>query len=123
MEDAPGSKTKNAWRMLAVWLAISILIFAAEKQWSLIIFTLSFGVLYGGGIYRFRLRIRNAVHARRLDRFSAYAAVAVSVSVAEEFYVFALGNRIAVPDIWLDVIIVPAEWLVWFATWYFILSR
>lgn len=48
--------------------------------------------------------------------------IAALVSVFEELYVYSSGNRISVPNICQDVIIVPGQWLVWFAIWYLLIA-
>ena len=93
------------------------------KEWGTVYFLVIFGCIYGGLVSVFRERISNSfAHLKRM-RFPVFLILAAAVSVAEEICVYSLGNRIAVPDIWRDIIIVPGEWSVWFAAWYLIIAR
>lgn len=89
----------------------------------MITFLLTYGCLYGGVVYVYSPRIRQFFVSRRLNVFPVFMIVSILVSVTEELYVYALGNKIAVPSIWRDIIIVPGVWSVWFATWYLYISK
>lgn len=101
-----------------VWFVLSIAILSFSHDWSEVTFSASFGVIYGGLVYLYRQKISDALESSKMKNFPVYLAVCILVSVFEELYVYGLGNRIAVPNIWQDILIVPGEWLVWFATWY-----
>lgn len=111
------------WKTILVWSIISLAILVVLQNWSEVTFVLTFVVAYGGIVFLMQKRINAYLYSSGLKRFPVYLAVCVLVSVFEEFYVFALGNRIAVPDIWKDIVIVPGEWSVWFATWYLLLAK
>lgn len=111
------------WKLIAAWFIASTLILIVLRDWGELVFTYSFGAGYGGIVYVGRNRIRKALSTLKTSRFPLFLVTSFLVSVAEELYVYSLGNRIAVPQIWRDVIIVPGEWLVWFATWYLFTSR
>lgn len=55
--------------------------------------------------------------------FPVFLLVSIIVSVVEELYVYSLGNQVAVPNIWRDIIIVPGEWTIWFSVWYLYTAR
>ncbi len=111
------------WKLLLSWFILSIAIMTVLQEWGEIAFALSFGVIYGGAVYWKREGIRSYINSTGMNRFPVYIVVCIIVSIAEELYVFALGNRTAVPDIWRDIVIVPGEWSVWFASWYLFLGK
>lgn len=108
---------------MLTWFVVSIIILSITGNWGNVIFSLTFGVVYGGVVYTQRERIRKLLGSINRRRYALFLALAITVSVLEEIYVYSLGNKIAVPDLMLDIIIVPAEWAVWFTTWYFVISR
>lgn len=109
--------------MILIWFALSTIILSLSHDWSEVIFSASFGVIYGGIVYLCRQNISGTLWALKIKNFPVYLAVCFLVSAFEEFYVYSLGNRIAVPNIWQDLVIVPGEWLVWFATWYLFIAK
>ncbi len=113
----------TAWKAVLAWFTFSIAVLFLEGALSIVTYVLSFGVGYGGLVYFFRHRLRKMSANLDRARFPVFIAVAVLVSILEEFYVYLLGNSIAVPNIWLDIIVVPAEWAAWFSAWYFLISR
>lgn len=115
--------TKSVWSIIAIWFSVSIIVFSLEKMWSIVLYAISFGVVYGGFVYKIRNRIKKGIESSRFNNFFGFIIVAVLVSIAEEVYVYALGNQIAIPNILLDIIVVPTEWAVWFAFWYLLLSQ
>ncbi len=115
--------TGAACKILLVWLIVSILVLSLEKAWSIVAYILSFGVGYGGLVYFSRHQLRERFSGIGRSRFPAFLMVAVAVSVTEELYVHSLGNSIAISNVWLDIIVVPAEWAAWFTAWYFVISR
>lgn len=116
-------RTTWPWKLIAIWFFASTVILVVLRDWSELAFATSFGVGYGGIVYLGRSRIRKALPPLKTTRFPAYLAASFLVSVSEELFVYSLGNQIAVPNILRDIIIVPGEWLVWFATWYLFLSK
>lgn len=111
------------WLIIFVWFAISVAILSISFQWGIVAFAVSFGPGYGGIVYIMRKRLRLAFTGLARTRFAAFLLTALSVSVFEELYVYALGNRVAIQDIWLDIVIVPLQWAAWFSVWYLFISR
>lgn len=111
------------WKVLLILFGVSVAIFLITENWKFILFTFTFGGLYGGTVYTYRHRIGMFFEKHGLRNFPVFIFLSILVSVLEELYVYVLGIRTAVPDIWIDIIVVPGEWAVWFATWYLILSR
>lgn len=116
-------KISLLWKVLLICFAVSVTILLVSGELSVAIFAMTFGGGYGGFIFTQRDRIRYFFESRKLDIFPVYITLAILVSVAEEIYVYSLGNRIAVPNIFSDIIIVPGEWAVWFTVWYYFIAR
>lgn len=113
----------TAWKIILVWFLISTAILVFTRDYGNVIFSLSYGIGYGGLIYLQRARIRGFFSSVKTGRYAVFIFLAIIVSVSEEVYVYSLGNKIAIPNLMLDIIIVPGEWTVWFTTWYFLISR
>lgn len=111
------------WKVLFVWFSISILVLSITGDWGNVVFSLTYGVGYGGFVYVQKNKIRSFFEPLKFGRYGVFITLALLVSVFEEIYVYSLGNKIAVPDLMFDIIIVPCEWAVWFTVWYFFLSR
>ncbi len=106
-----------------LWFVISVTILCIGREWTIVAYIITFGLGYGGIIYTQRTGIKSFFIGRGLNRYPVFLALAILVSVLEELYVFALGNRTAVPGIINDIIVVPGEWAVWFTVWYFVIAR
>lgn len=111
------------WRVLSIFLILSLAVLIIENSWSIVIFSVTFIFGYGGMIFYFRKRIRSLFDGLNKMRFPVFIGFALLVSVLEELYVYSLGNKVAVSNIWLDIVIVPLEWAAWFATWYLLVSH
>lgn len=94
-----------------------------EKSWDILIYSLTYVLVYGSLIFYFRQRIRSTFSKISKWKFPVFIAIGLLVSIFEEIYVYSLGNKIAVSSIWLDIVVVPLEWAAWFATWYLLISR
>ena len=116
-------KLSLLWKVITIWFSISTVVLTLSQDWGEVIFSLSFGGFYGGLIYIFRRKISSKLELSGTRTLPVFLLVCILVSVFEELYVYSLGNRIAVPNILRDLVIVPGEWLVWFATWYLFISR
>lgn len=112
-----------AWKILLVWFCIAAFILFLENAWGILAYAVSFGVFYGGIVYLLRKRVREFFSRLVRGRFPVFLALALVVSVLEELYVYWLGNKIAVSNIWLDIVVVPLEWAAWFSGWYFMVSK
>lgn len=111
------------WKAILIWFSLSVILLSLSREWTVVIFALTYGCLYGGTVYFLRDRLRSLFTSLKKGRFALYLLVAITVSVFEEIYVYLLGGKIAVSNIFLDIIIVPGEWSVWFATWYLFSAR
>jgi hypothetical protein len=113
----------RAWLVVLVWFGIVVAIFALARNWALVSFALLFGLGFGGAAWMLRSRVQPAFRRLGLANFGGFALMAVAISSAEEILCWALGNRIANPVLWKDLVLVNGIWLVWYASWYYILSR
>lgn len=109
--------------MIAVWLVVSLTIYSILGQFILVLFTVTFGVAFPLVVYRLRSTIEGFVERHGLRKYAVFAVAAFLISLVEEYYVFALGGRIAFHNVIVDLIAVPVEWIPWYATWYLYLSR
>ena len=113
----------RAWLVMLAWFSAVMAIFAIAREWGIIEFGVGFGLVFGSVAWWLRKRVRPAMRKARLDNIYGFALLAVTISSAEEIFCWALGNDIANPVIWKDLVIVNGVWLAWFATWYFLLSK
>ncbi len=116
-------KTGLIWKIIAALFVFSMLVMAIERSWSIIAYSVTYGVIYGGTVYLLRGKIRSFFSGIGRTRYPLFLILSLVVSVSEEVYVYILGNHIAIPNIWLDIIIVPLEWAAWFSGWYYLISR
>lgn len=112
-----------AWYIIIAWLVIALVLLFLLQSWKILVYSLTFGVAYLFLIFRFRRKIRDSFSGIGKYRFLLFVITAVAVSVLEEIYIYSLGNSIAFPDIRTDIFVVPLEWLVWFSTWFLVISR
>ena len=113
----------RAWLVMLAWFAIAMAVFSIAREWSIVEFGVGFGLLFGSIAWAIRKSVRPAFKKLHLDNLAGFSLLAVLVSSGEEIFCWALGNRKANPVIWKDLVLVNGIWLVWFATWYFRLSK
>ena len=115
--------SERVWKIILLWFAVVIIIFCIAGEWSVAVFGVTYGLGFGGITYKYRRRIKPFLKNVHLDNFGGFLFIAVTVTITEEVYCYALGNQIAHPVLWVDLILVTVVWLVWFSTWYFWLSK
>lgn len=113
----------RAWLVILAWFGAVVVIFAIARNWAMVSFALVFGLGFGGLFWAVRSGIRPAFEKLGLANFAGFALLAVAISTFEEVLCWALGNRIANPVLWKDLVLVNGTWLVWYACWYFILAK
>jgi hypothetical protein len=113
----------RAWLVVLAWFGVVVAIFSLAQNWAMVSFALIFGVGFGAIAWVIRSKIRPAFERLGLANFGGFAILAVAISSGEEVLCWALGNRIANPVLWKDLVLVNGIWLVWYASWYFILSK
>jgi len=111
------------WKALMAWAAVDLIIFAIVQSWNLIAFSVLFGLVFGYVSWTFRDRLRLALKQAGLDNFAVFLILAFVIGVFEELVCWGLGNRIANPILWADLIQVCVSWLFWFATWHLFLAK
>ncbi len=113
----------RTWLVILAWFGAVVVIFAIAHNWALVSFALIFGLGFGGLFWAARSRIRPVFEKLGMANFAGFALLAIGVSTFEEVLCWALGNRIANPVLWKDLVLVNGTWLVWYACWYFILAK
>lgn len=108
---------------MILWFVAVIVILCIAGEWSVVVFGVTYGLGFGGIAYRYRRKARPCFERVRLNNYIGFLLLTVGITVTEEAYCYALGNRIAHPVLWVDFILVTVMWSVWFSTWYFFLSR
>ena len=114
---------EKAWKIMLIWFIVVILALAAAREWGVVVFGLTYGILFGGIAYHFRHRARHFLRRMGFYDYRGFLFLSVIVTVTEETYCYLLGNRIANPVLWIDLVLVTTMWTVWFGTWYFYLSK
>jgi len=113
----------NAWKVMLAWFVLVIAVFSVAGEWSLVAFEITYGLIFGGIAYKFRSKLRPFFRKLGLDNYFGFLLLCIFVTVTVEVYCYALGNMIAYPILWIDLILVTILWTVWFGTWYFFLSK
>ncbi len=108
---------------MIVWFVAVMVILCIAGEWSVVVFGVTYGLGFGGIAYRYRRKVRPFFERVRLNNYMGFLLLTVGITVTEEVYCYALGNQIAHPVLWIDLILVTVTWFVWFSTWYFFLSR
>jgi hypothetical protein len=111
------------WKALLLWAAVDLIIFAIVQSLNLIAFTVLFGLVFGYVSWTVRGRLRPALKKAGLHNFVVFLLLAFVIGVFEELVCWGLGNRIANPVVWADLLQVCVPWLFWFATWYLFLAK
>ncbi|MBU7012151.1 MAG: hypothetical protein HXS46_15810 [Theionarchaea archaeon] len=111
------------WKVMLSWFIVVMVILGVAGEWSVVAFGVTFGLVYGGVAYRYRKKVKPFFEKINLDNYAGFLLLAVIVTVGEEVYCYILGNQIAHPVLWVDLVLVTVMWWVWFSTWYFFLSR
>jgi hypothetical protein len=114
---------KSAWKVMILWFVAVVCILAVAGEWSVVVFAATYGLGFGGVCYMLRKRVRKLFVNLHLKNYGGFLVVTVLITVGEEVYCYALGNRVAHPVLWIDLLMVTALWSVWFGTWYFLLSK
>lgn len=114
---------EKLWKAVLIWFAAVMLILSLAHEWSVVLFGVTYGLAYGGLIYRARARLRSFLRKLGLNTYPGFLLLSILVTVSEEIYCYVLGNRIAHPVLWIDLVMVSSLWTVWFGTWYFYLSK
>ena len=114
---------ESTWKILLIWFGLVILVFSIAREWGVVAFGVTYGLVFGGLAYHFRHLVVPFFKRMGLYNYKGFLLICVIVSVTEETYCYLLGNRIAHPVLWIDLIVVTGLWTVWFGTWYFHLSK
>jgi hypothetical protein len=113
----------TAWYVMLVWFAAVMAVLGIAGEWSVVAFGVTYGLGVGGVAYRYRRWVRPLFEKVALANYKGFFLLTVSITVTEEVYCYVLGNQIAHPVLWVDLVLVAVMWSVWFGTWYFLLSK
>lgn len=114
---------KLAWKVMLSWFAAVMIILSIAGEWSVVVFGVTYGLVFGGVAYKNRKKVKSFFEKVGLDNYKGFLFLTVIITVTEEVYCYVLGNQIAHPVLWVDLILVTVMWSVWFGTWYFFLSK
>jgi hypothetical protein len=113
----------SAWKILLIWFGLVILLLSIAREWRVVSFGVTYGLVFGGLAYHFRHLVVPFFERMGLYHYKGFLLLSVIVSVTEEIYCYVPGNTIAYPVLWVDLVLVTGLWTVWFWTWYFYLSK
>lgn len=116
-------RAEKAWKIILIWFISVISIMAIAGETGVVLFGLTYGLVFGGIAYRFRHSVSQVFKQAGLFNFKGFLLLSVFISITEETYCYLLGNRIANPVLWVDLILVSTLWTVWYGTWYFYISK
>ena len=108
---------------MLLWFVLVMVILCIAGEWSVVAFGVTYGLGFGGIAYRLRKKVRPFFQKINLDNYGGFLLLTVVVTITEEIYCYLLGNQIAHPVLWVDLIMVTVMWSVWFGVWYFFLSK
>lgn len=114
---------KLAWKIMLLWFVLVMVILCIAREWSVVAFGVTYGLGFGGIAYTLRKKVRPFFQRINLDNYGGFLLLTVVVTITEETYCYLLGNQIAHPVLWVDLIMVTVMWSVWFGVWYFFLSK
>lgn len=108
---------------MLLWFAAVIVILCIAREWSVVAFGVTYGLGFGGIAYTLRKRVQPFFEKVNLDNYKGVLLLTVGITVTEEVYCYLLGNQIAHPVLWVDLVVVTVTWVTWVSTWYFFLSK
>ncbi|MBO8181188.1 MAG: hypothetical protein H0Z28_00160 [Archaeoglobus sp.] len=114
---------KLVWGTVLIWFLFSCIILFIAGEWRVVAFAVTYGIGYGGILFRYRETIRRFFLNKGIRNYRSFLLLAIAVTMVEETYCYILGNRTAHPVLWIDLILVSVMWTVWFSTWFLLLSR
>jgi hypothetical protein len=103
-------------------MAVVVVFFLAGNR-NAAVFAFLYTIVYGGLCYRYKDNIKTFLKGLPVNTVIKFFSVAFPVAAAEEVFCFLMGNRIALPVLWADVLFCGLVWFGWFGTWYFYLSK
>jgi hypothetical protein len=118
-----GDRWDRAWAVLLAWFLGSSAVFILIGAWSVGLFALSFCLLFGGLSWKYRRSVRPLMARIGLDNLAGFVLLALAVPALEEAWCWSLGNTVAMPVLWKDILFCALVWLPWFLCWRFVLSK
>jgi hypothetical protein len=119
----PMDRRRLLTSLLLLWFMAVVVVFFVAGNRSAAVFAFLYAIVYGGICYRFRSEIRRFLVNMPGNTVMKFFFVAFLVAAAEEIFCFLMGNHIALPVLWADILFCSFVWFGWFGTWYFYLSK
>jgi hypothetical protein len=110
------------WKGILIWFILVMAILSIAREWSVVIFGMTYGLGFGGIAYRYRKSVKK-IFDMHANNYLGFLLLCIVITVSEEVYCYLLGNQIAHPVLAVDLFLVCTMWTVWFGTWYFYISR
>lgn len=117
------SKKRLLLYLYVAWFLGIVIIFFISGNRSAAVFAFLYAIVYGGICYRYRDEIRTLLNRIPAGGAIKFFGLAFLVTAAEEVFCYLLGNHVALPVLWQDVLFCGLIWFGWFGTWYFYLSK
>jgi hypothetical protein len=112
-----------AWKVILIWFAAVMVLFCIAREWSVAAFGITYGLGFGGIAYKYRRKVQPLFEKCNLFNYYGFLLLTAIITVTEEVYCYILGNQIAHPVLWADLVLVYSMWSVWFGCWYFFIAR
>lgn len=113
----------SIWKIILSWFCIVCILFLLTGNSSIAIFGLTYGIGFAALSLFFKERIKDFLSRQGFRTAFGFFALALLATIFEESYCFFLGNKIAHPNLLIDILFVYTIWLGWFGAWYFFLSK
>ncbi|MDF1558137.1 MAG: hypothetical protein P1P80_08165 [ANME-2 cluster archaeon] len=97
---------------MLIWFCLVIVVLSIAREWGVVAFGVTYGLVFGGLAYRFRDKVGPVFKRLGLYNYKGFLLLCVIVTVTEETYCYILGNRIANPVLWIDLVLVTGLWTV-----------
>lgn len=109
--------------LLLLWFMAVIAVFFVAGNRSAAVFAFLYAIVYGGLCYRYRGDIKRFLVILPGSTTLKFFCIAFLVAALEEIFCYLLGNHVALPVLWADILFCGLIWFGWFGTWNFYLSK
>jgi hypothetical protein len=109
--------------LLLLWFLAVIAVFFLAGNRNAAVFAFLYTIVYCGVCYRYRGDIKRFLFRLPGRAAMKFFLIAFLVAALEEIFCYLMGNHIALPVLWADVLFCGFVWFGWFGTWYLYLSK
>jgi hypothetical protein len=109
--------------LLLLWFMAVVAVFFIAGNRSAAVFAFLYAIVYGGICYRYRDEIKRFLAGLPGAAALKFFFIAFLVAAVEEIFCYLMGNHIALPVLWADILFCGLVWFGWFGTWFFYLSK